>query len=80
MRKLLVILNAMVRAGTTWRVGNTNRMLTNKHCFSTQAQVQSSEMQFNFQCATCGGNNPGAGTKFLTSRSDPRPGASSNSP
>jgi len=48
---------------TTWRVGNTNRMLTNKHCFSTQAAVQSSEMQFNFQCATCGGNNPGAGTK-----------------
>ncbi|WP_246002478.1 trypsin-like serine peptidase [Allorhizocola rhizosphaerae] len=48
---------------TTWRVGNTNRMLTNKHCFSTQAAVQSSEMQFNYQCATCGGNNPGAGTK-----------------
>ncbi|HEX6685572.1 MAG TPA: proprotein convertase P-domain-containing protein [Candidatus Limnocylindrales bacterium] len=48
---------------TTWRVGNTNRMLTNNHCFSTQSQVQSSEMQFNFQCATCGGNNPGAGTK-----------------
>ncbi|WP_020522085.1 proprotein convertase P-domain-containing protein [Catelliglobosispora koreensis] len=50
-------------ACTTWRVGNTNRMLTNKHCFSTQSQVQSSEMQFNYQCATCGGNNPGAGTK-----------------
>lgn len=48
---------------TTWRVGTTNRMLTNKHCVSTQAGVQSSEMQFNFQCATCGGNNPGAGTK-----------------
>jgi len=48
---------------TTWRVGNTNRMLTNKHCFSTQTQVQSSEMQFNYQCATCGGNNPGVGTK-----------------
>lgn len=48
---------------TTWRVGDTNRMLTNKHCFSTQAAVQASEMQFNFQCATCGGNNPGAGTK-----------------
>lgn len=48
---------------TTWRVGNTNRMLTNKHCFSTQSAVQSSEMQFNFQCATCGGNNPGPGTK-----------------
>lgn len=48
---------------TTWRVGNTNRMLTNKHCFSTQAQVSGSEMQFNYQCSTCGGNNPGAGTK-----------------
>ncbi|MEV4489739.1 serine protease [Micromonospora coxensis] len=48
---------------TTWRVGSTNRMLTNKHCFSTQAAVSGSEMQFNYQCATCGGNNPGAGTK-----------------
>lgn len=48
---------------TTWRVGNTNRMLTNKHCFSTQAAVSGSEMQFNYQCATCGGANPGAGTK-----------------
>ena len=48
---------------TTWRVGNTNRMLTNKHCFSTQAEVQASEMQFAFECATCGGNNPGAGTR-----------------
>ncbi|RAO32575.1 hypothetical protein ONO23_02993 [Micromonospora noduli] len=48
---------------TTWRVGNTNRMLTNKHCFSTQSAVSGSEMQFNYQCATCGGANPGAGTK-----------------
>jgi lysyl endopeptidase len=48
---------------TTWRIGNTNRMLTNKHCFSTQSQVSSSEVQFNYQCATCGGNNPGPGTK-----------------
>jgi len=48
---------------TTWRVGNTNRMLTNKHCFSTQAAVSGSEMQFDYQCATCGGANPGAGTK-----------------
>ncbi|MET7866584.1 trypsin-like serine peptidase [Micromonospora taraxaci] len=48
---------------TTWRVGNTNRMLTNKHCFETQSAVSGSEMQFNYQCATCGGGNPGAGTK-----------------
>ncbi|MEU2987790.1 trypsin-like peptidase domain-containing protein [Micromonospora aurantiaca] len=48
---------------TTWRVGNTNRMLTNKHCFSTQSAVSASEAQFNYQCATCGGSNPGPGTK-----------------
>ncbi|QGN48143.1 trypsin-like serine peptidase [Micromonospora sp. WMMD558] len=48
---------------TTWRVGNTNRMLTNKHCMSTQSTVSGSEMQFNYQCATCGGANPGPGTK-----------------
>ncbi|MFE0591242.1 trypsin-like serine peptidase [Micromonospora echinospora] len=48
---------------TAWRVGNTNRLLTNKHCFSTQAAVSASETQFNYQCATCGGSNPGAGTK-----------------
>ncbi len=48
---------------TTWRVGNTNRMLTNNHCISTQSGVAGSEVQFKFECATCGGNNPGAGTK-----------------
>ncbi|MEH0981751.1 trypsin-like serine peptidase [Micromonospora sp. CPCC 205556] len=48
---------------TTWRVGNSNRMLTNKHCMSTQSTVSGSEMQFNYQCATCGGANPGPGTK-----------------
>ncbi len=53
---------------TTWRIGNTNRMLTNKHCFSTQAVVSASEMQFNYQCATCGGGNPGAGTKVSGSQ------------
>jgi hypothetical protein len=48
---------------TAWRVGNTNRMLTNNHCVSTQSQLRSMEMQFEFQCATCGGNNPLPGTK-----------------
>ncbi|WP_018349801.1 trypsin-like serine peptidase [Longispora albida] len=48
---------------TTWRVGSTNRLLTNKHCFSTQAQVASSEVQFNYQCTTCTGTTAGAGTK-----------------
>jgi hypothetical protein len=48
---------------TAWRVGRTNRALTNNHCVSTAAAVQSMEVQFAYECATCGGNNPGAGVK-----------------
>ncbi|WP_206051087.1 proprotein convertase P-domain-containing protein [Nocardioides speluncae] len=48
---------------TAWRVGNTNRMLTNNHCTGSQADLNNQEIQFDYQCATCGGNNPGAGTK-----------------
>jgi V8-like Glu-specific endopeptidase len=48
---------------TGWRVGRTNRALTNNHCVSTAAAIQSMEVQFEFQCATCGGNNPLPGVK-----------------
>ncbi|RLK55317.1 trypsin-like serine peptidase [Actinokineospora cianjurensis] len=48
---------------TAWRVGNTNRMLTNAHCVADAAELRSSEFQFDYQCATCGGNNPRTGTK-----------------
>jgi lysyl endopeptidase len=48
---------------TAWRVGSTNRVLTNNHCISTAAAVRASEVQFGFECRTCGGNNPGPGTK-----------------
>jgi hypothetical protein len=48
---------------TAWRVGRTNRMLTNNHCVSTDAAVRAMEIQFDFQCATCGGNNPRPGVK-----------------
>jgi lysyl endopeptidase len=48
---------------TAFRVGRTNAVLTNNHCISTASAVSSSEVQFNFQCATCGGNNPAAGTR-----------------
>ncbi|MBB5939731.1 trypsin-like serine peptidase [Streptomyces zagrosensis] len=48
---------------TAWRVGNTNRMLTNQHCMESEADLRSSEFQFDYQCATCGGNNPRPGTK-----------------
>jgi hypothetical protein len=42
---------------TAWRVGNTNRLLTNNHCMSTAAAVRASEVQFDYACATCGGND-----------------------
>ncbi|QXJ26358.1 trypsin-like peptidase domain-containing protein [Actinomadura graeca] len=48
---------------TSWRVGNTNRMLTNQHCMESAADLRASEFQFDYQCATCGGNDPRAGTK-----------------
>ncbi|WP_083753228.1 trypsin-like serine peptidase [Actinosynnema sp. ALI-1.44] len=48
---------------TAWRVGNTNRMLTNQHCMENASDLRASEFQFDYQCATCGGNNPRTGTK-----------------
>ncbi|MBB5957646.1 V8-like Glu-specific endopeptidase [Saccharothrix tamanrassetensis] len=48
---------------TAWRVGNTNRMLTNFHCMESAADLRASEFQFDYQCATCGGSNPRPGTK-----------------
>ncbi len=48
---------------TAWRVGNTNRMLTNFHCMESAADLRASEFQFDYQCSTCGGNNPKPGTK-----------------
>jgi hypothetical protein len=48
---------------TAWRVGRTNRLLTNNHCVSTAAAIRSMEVQFEYQCATCGGNNPLPGVK-----------------
>ncbi|MBJ3809290.1 trypsin-like peptidase domain-containing protein [Streptomyces flavofungini] len=48
---------------TAWRVGRGNHMMTNNHCVKTQAELDTMEVQFNYDCATCGGNNPGPGTK-----------------
>ncbi|ADD42831.1 trypsin-like serine peptidase [Stackebrandtia nassauensis] len=50
-------------ACTAFRVGNTNRLLTNNHCMSDQGTVASSETQFGYECATCGGNDPAEPTK-----------------
>ncbi|GAA4909902.1 trypsin-like peptidase [Stackebrandtia albiflava] len=50
-------------ACTAFRVGDTNRLLTNNHCMSTQSAIAGSETQFDYECATCGGNNPKTPTK-----------------
>ncbi|GAA0544484.1 hypothetical protein GCM10010172_27580 [Paractinoplanes ferrugineus] len=40
---------------TGWRIGATNRMITNNHCFTDSAAAHDTEVWFNYQCATCGG-------------------------
>ncbi len=46
-------------ACTGWRVGNTNRVLTNNHCVSTVKKAAATELQFGYECKTCGGNDAG---------------------
>ncbi|WP_344546444.1 serine protease [Actinomadura fulvescens] len=48
---------------TGWRVGPNNRMLTNNHCVATASGVRSTEVQFNYDCPTCGGTGSGPITK-----------------
>ncbi|MDF5751900.1 serine protease [Spongiactinospora sp. TRM90649] len=48
---------------TVWKVGNTNRLLTNNHCMENAADLRASEFKFGNDCATCGGNDPRPGTK-----------------
>ncbi|WP_199565202.1 S1 family peptidase [Spongiactinospora rosea] len=48
---------------TVWRVGDTNRLLTNHHCMENEADLRASEFVFGRQCATCGGSDAPAGTK-----------------
>ncbi|HEX6684333.1 MAG TPA: serine protease [Candidatus Limnocylindrales bacterium] len=40
---------------TGFRVGPSNRMLTNHHCVSTSSEAADTEVWFNYQCAECGG-------------------------
>lgn len=50
-------------ACTAFRVGDSNRLLTNNHCMSDQGTVASSETQFGYECATCDGDDPAEPTK-----------------
>ena len=48
---------------TAWRIGATDRLLTDHHCFSTLADTQNTEAWFNYECAVCGGYATLATTK-----------------
>jgi lysyl endopeptidase len=48
---------------TAFRVGTTDRLLTDHHCFSTLADLQNTEVWFNYECAVCGGYDTLATTK-----------------
>jgi lysyl endopeptidase len=48
---------------TAWRVGTTDRLLTDHHCFSTLADLHNTEVWFNYECVVCGGYDTLATTK-----------------
>ncbi|MGH3661342.1 MAG: trypsin-like serine peptidase [Micromonosporaceae bacterium] len=39
---------------TAWRIGPSNRMITNNHCLSQTGEARSTELWFNYECGTCG--------------------------
>jgi hypothetical protein len=48
---------------TAWRIGTIDRLLTNHHCFTNQAQAENTEAWFNYECVVCGGYETLATTK-----------------
>jgi len=48
---------------TAWRIGAENQVMTNNHCIGAESDVSGAEVQFGYECATCGGADEGAGTK-----------------
>ena len=40
---------------TAWRVGSGNHLLTNYHCIDSQAELNTTEVWFNFERTVCGG-------------------------
>ncbi len=53
---------------TGWRLGPTNRMLTNNHCMVTSDDAYDTEVWFNYQCAQCGGHAVFKSTKVWGDR------------
>ncbi|WP_158893720.1 trypsin-like serine peptidase [Amycolatopsis anabasis] len=52
---------------TGWRVGASNRVLTNNHCIGNASTAANTEVWFNYQCTTCGGSTNAPVTKVLGS-------------
>jgi PKD repeat protein len=48
---------------TAWRVGDDNHLFTAEHCLSTQEALDGSEIWFNYQASTCGGEAGGKAVK-----------------
>ncbi len=48
---------------TAWRVGASNHIFTNNHCFTTTAEAQAAEVWFNYQKTTCTGTTGATVTK-----------------
>lgn len=40
---------------TAWRVGSDNKLFTNNHCVSSEAELKNTEVWFNYQRSTCNG-------------------------
>ncbi|OZM71462.1 serine protease [Amycolatopsis antarctica] len=48
---------------TAWRIGAENQVMTNNHCIGSESEIAGAEVQFGYECATCGGGDEGEGTK-----------------
>lgn len=42
---------------TGWRASEQNRVFTNEHCVTSQSDVSATEVRFNYQRTTCGGDD-----------------------
>lgn len=56
MRPVARITNGSGSLCTAWRVGPDNKLFTNNHCNQTQEHIAASEVWFNYEYTSCGGN------------------------
>ncbi|TQF70092.1 PKD domain-containing protein [Pseudoalteromonas luteoviolacea] len=50
---------------TAWRVGASNHMFTNNHCFDSAAEAKNVEVWFNYQRSACGVGEPNSTVKVM---------------